>query len=33
MDSSMIVDTLKQLLNRRDREIFFNDIPQTETFY
>jgi len=32
IDNSTIVDTLKQLFNGRDREIFFTDIPQTATF-
>jgi len=33
IDNSTTVDTLKQLLNRRDCEMFFTDIPQTETHY
>jgi len=31
IDNGMIVEALKQLLNRTHREIFFTDIPQAGT--
>ena len=33
IDNSTTVDTLKQLLSRRDYEIFSMDIPQAATFH